>query len=161
MWCSIARSLLTRHLLQCVDGDVCLLFLPPFISFPPFLLFSFPLMTENKTGIRLMDELNVPTVEEPPQFWVVEAHAKANATSASVSSTSLWLAQRLRAVGHTVRHDHGTVLKKQLKAASQHGADVVFIVGEDEVAGGTVSVKNMATGEQVAMPLDTDWAQFL
>lgn len=109
----------------------------------------------------LMDALEVPPVSEPTQFWVVEAHPKATETSATVSQTSLWLAQQLRAVGHTVRHDHGTVLKKQLKVASQHGADVVFIVGEDELESRSVSVKNMATGEQVAMPLDTDWAQFL
>jgi histidyl-tRNA synthetase len=38
-----------------------------------------------------------------------------------------------------------------MKAADRSGAPIVLIIGEDEVAASTVQVKEMATGEQIAV----------
>lgn len=56
---------------------------------------------------------------------------------------------RLRAAGHRVRMDlDGRSLKAQMKAASRHGARFAVVVGESEVAAGTVQLRDMETGEQ-------------
>ena len=45
-------------------------------------------------------------------------------------------------------------MKGAFKAADRSGASVTLVVGEDELAAGTVVVKTMATGEQHPVPLD-------
>ena len=106
----------------------------------------------------------------PAPVWVVEANPSARAAeqdhavalqAEAVQEASLRFALRLRGLGFAVRHEHGLTLKKQLGLASQSGAPVVFIIGADEAAGGTVAVKDMATGNQGTHPLDADWAASL
>ncbi|QGW24794.1 MULTISPECIES: histidine--tRNA ligase [unclassified Dietzia] len=46
-------------------------------------------------------------------------------------------------------------MKGAFKAADRSGAAVTLVVGENELASGTVVVKTMATGEQNAVPLDS------
>lgn len=59
----------------------------------------------------------------------------------------------LRAAGHRARMDlEGRSLKAQMKAAARHGARIAVVVGEAEVAGGTVQVRDMETGEQREIP---------
>jgi histidyl-tRNA synthetase len=48
----------------------------------------------------------------------------------------------------------GRSLKAQMKYAGKLGAKHVAIVGDDEIARGIASVKDMATGEQVDVPID-------
>ncbi len=43
-------------------------------------------------------------------------------------------------------------MKAQMKAASARNARLVCIIGEDELARGTVAVKNLTTGEQQEIP---------
>lgn len=43
-------------------------------------------------------------------------------------------------------------LKSQLRQADKSGAEYVAVLGEDEVAAGTVSLKNMDSGEQASVP---------
>lgn len=64
------------------------------------------------------------------------------------------LAQVLRAEGHPVYVDYqGKNLKKQFKKADRIAAAFTLVLAEDEVRDGAVSVKNMATQEQVKIPL--------
>ncbi|EYT63647.1 histidyl-tRNA synthetase [Dietzia sp. UCD-THP] len=46
-------------------------------------------------------------------------------------------------------------MKGAFKAADRSGAAVTLVLGENELASGTVVVKTMATGEQNAVPLDS------
>ncbi|MBB1023274.1 MULTISPECIES: histidine--tRNA ligase [unclassified Dietzia] len=46
-------------------------------------------------------------------------------------------------------------MKGAFKAADRSGAAVTLVVGENELASGTVVVKTMATGEQNAVPVDS------
>lgn len=63
------------------------------------------------------------------------------------------LCTRLRRAGVRVDMAFGQRgLKGALKAADRSGAPWVVIVGEDEVAGDSAVVKNMASGEQVTLP---------
>lgn len=48
----------------------------------------------------------------------------------------------------------GRAPKSQFKAADRSGARFVAILGENELASGKISVKNMATSEQVEVPLE-------
>ncbi|MDR1020157.1 MAG: histidine--tRNA ligase [Synergistaceae bacterium] len=59
------------------------------------------------------------------------------------------LAHELRASGIAADTDYaGRGMKAQMKQAAASGAAFVCIIGEDEAASGTVSVKNMSDGEQ-------------
>ena len=65
------------------------------------------------------------------------------------------LTDRLRKAGISADMDFNErSLKSQMKAASARKARFVCILGEEELASGTVAVKNMSTGEQVQIPAD-------
>lgn len=49
----------------------------------------------------------------------------------------------------------GRRMKGQMKAADRYRAKYTAILGDDELAGGTIMVKDMATGEQDPVPLET------
>lgn len=62
---------------------------------------------------------------------------------------ALELAFRLRAAGYSAEMDYtGRSLKAQLRAAQKAGVDRVIILGDDELAAGLATVKDLATGEQ-------------
>ena len=48
----------------------------------------------------------------------------------------------------------GNSLKAQMKRADRLGAAYVLIVGENELSQGSVILRNMATKEQVEIPID-------
>lgn len=66
---------------------------------------------------------------------------------------SVALAQQLRASGLRVDlYPEADKLGKQFKYASSRGVPFVAVLGDDERARGEVALKNMTTGEQVAIP---------
>ena len=66
---------------------------------------------------------------------------------------SIALAQQLRASGLRVDlYPEADKLGKQFKFASSRGVRFVAVLGDDERARGEVALKNMSTGEQVAIP---------
>ena len=66
---------------------------------------------------------------------------------------SVALAQQLRAGGLRVDlYPEADKLGKQFKYASSRGVPFVAVLGDDERARGEVALKNMTTGEQVAIP---------
>jgi len=68
---------------------------------------------------------------------------------------SLKLASLLRKSGHGVTLTLGDrSLKAQLKQANSTGARHAVIIGEDEVRGGTVLLRDMDKGKQETIPLD-------
>ena len=78
----------------------------------------------------------------------------------AVLPAALSVASRLRAAGlGTEVYLEQSKLKKQLKYADQRGIPAVVIVGPDEVAAGEATVKMMADGSQMAVPLDSLPAQ--
>jgi histidyl-tRNA synthetase len=65
---------------------------------------------------------------------------------------SLRLATELRRAGLRVEtYSEADKLGKQFKHASSRGTPLVVIIGDEELANGTVAVKNMASGEQVSI----------
>ena len=70
------------------------------------------------------------------------------------------LTSELRRAGLSVdRAFDGRSMKSQMKAAGKSGARVAVIVGEDEQAAGTATVRDLAAGEQRTVPLDQLVAQ--
>jgi histidyl-tRNA synthetase len=71
------------------------------------------------------------------------------ALSANEQSAGLALLAELRAAGIPAQmdFDHAQV-KQQFRAADNAGAQYCLILGENEIARGTVSMKDLATGEQ-------------
>jgi histidyl-tRNA synthetase len=68
---------------------------------------------------------------------------------------ALKLASLLRKSGHGVTLTLGDrSLKAQLKQANSMGARYAVIIGEDEVRGGTMLLRDMDKGEQETIPLD-------
>jgi len=61
------------------------------------------------------------------------------------------LASELRAQNISVERSVDRKLKRSLEVANKMGARFVVIYGEDEIAAGTYSVKNMSTGEQKSL----------
>ena len=68
---------------------------------------------------------------------------------------ALKLASLLRKSGHGVTLTFGDrSLKAQLKQANSTGTRYAVIIGEDEVRGGTVLLRDMGKGKQETIPLD-------
>ncbi len=62
------------------------------------------------------------------------------------------LAAELRAAGISVERSVDKKLKRAMEVANRTGARFTLIIGDDEIAAGTYSVKNMATTEQAKVP---------
>ena len=89
-------------------------------------------------------------VDDAPLAYVVHAGAAAGPLARQVAET-------LRGEGHAVVvNAGGGSFKSQMKRADASGARFALVIGDDEVAAGTVAVKALrAQGEQVAVPLAT------
>lgn len=70
-------------------------------------------------------------------------------------NAGMQLAGRLRENGlKTLCNIGSTGFKSQLKRADRSGAAMAVILGEDEVANGTATIKELATGEQLTTSMD-------
>jgi histidyl-tRNA synthetase len=70
-------------------------------------------------------------------------------------SESLRLASQLRARGVKTEIDlSGDRMKKIFKRANNSGIPYIMVLGEDELAAGEVTLKDMESGEQSRLPLD-------
>jgi histidyl-tRNA synthetase len=84
----------------------------------------------------------------PEQTRVYVAHVGAEAASIAIRVSTT-----LRAAGVPVIMSFGDrSIKAQMKAANNVGATYALIIGDDEVQAGTVAVRNLHSGEQVAIP---------
>ena len=63
------------------------------------------------------------------------------------------LAERLRRAGYAVELGYGGNLGKRLKRADKLGAAAAVILGEDELAQGVASLRDLDSGEQTTVPL--------
>ncbi len=71
------------------------------------------------------------------------------------SSASLRYVMQLRAQGISAEvYPDSAKMKKQMNYANSKHVPYVAMVGENELASGTVALKNMETGEQVSMTID-------
>ena len=57
-----------------------------------------------------------------------------------------------RAISGSADRDGKKVGDKQFKYAAARGIPFVAVIGADELANGTVAIKNMKTGEQQSVP---------
>ena len=70
-------------------------------------------------------------------------------------AASAKIAANLRASGvNTILYTEQNALKKKFRYADRMGFDWVVLIGDDEVAAGEVSLKNMATGESRRLAMD-------
>ena len=84
-----------------------------------------------------------------PQSTAIGAQVMVALFAEELVSNALTTAQALRQAGiATELYPEVDKLGKQFKLADQKGIPFVVLVGEQEVADGTVTVKNMETGEQ-------------
>jgi histidyl-tRNA synthetase len=94
----------------------------------------------------------------PPSLATTPADVMVAQWFAGRAGVSLELAQALRAAGLRVElypespKQDGKDVGKQFKYASTRGIPFVAIIGASELEAGTVTVKNMTTGEQRTVP---------
>jgi histidyl-tRNA synthetase len=93
-------------------------------------------------ALLAMEALKVPVEEPRPEFFAVVASPVAKR----------WLEElgdQLRAQGRAVIFDlEGKNLKSQLKQAAKYNARFALIVGEDELANGSVTLRDLDAGTQ-------------
>jgi histidyl-tRNA synthetase len=63
------------------------------------------------------------------------------------------IAERLRRAGYAVDLGYGGNLGKRMKRADKRAAAAAVILGEDELAKGVASLRDLDSGEQTAVPL--------
>ncbi len=83
----------------------------------------------------------------PPLVWLV-------GLGDAALDRNLALMQELRAAKIACRMATGGSMKSQMRAANKSGAAFAVIRGDDELAQGVAALKDMASGEQVTLPLD-------
>jgi histidyl-tRNA synthetase len=88
----------------------------------------------------------------PPALATTPADVMVALWSVAPIGEALALAATLRAAGLRVEtYPDADKVGKQFKYASSRGIPFVAIMGDEELANGTVAVKNMTTGEQTSM----------
>ncbi len=98
--------------------------------------------------IDVMDELNL----FPPEVGMTVAQVLVTQFSPELVGESLKLARELRVAGWRVElYFENDPLGKQLRYADRKGIPYLAIVGPDEVAAGSVALRNLATKEQVTV----------
>ena len=65
------------------------------------------------------------------------------------------LAERLRAAGYRIDMAFGGNLKKRMKRADRIGARAAVLIGADELAAGAATVRDLASGEQSRVSVDS------
>jgi histidyl-tRNA synthetase len=101
-----------------------------------------------RVALAIADEGLVPPTEPPLAVYVVSLGEAARAAGDA-------LVNRLRAAGVPADASYEErPLKAQLKQADRASARFAAIVGESELAAGTVTLRRMADGEQESVPLD-------
>jgi len=72
------------------------------------------------------------------------------------------LAARLRAAGVRVDLSYGDRgIKGAMRAADRSGASIALVAGDRDIEAGTVGVKNLATGDQVDIRVDSVLSEVL
>jgi histidyl-tRNA synthetase len=72
------------------------------------------------------------------------------------------LAARLRAGGLRVDLAYGNRgLKGAMRAADRSGARIALVLGDRDIEAGTVGVKDLGSGDQVSVPLDSVVAEVI
>jgi histidyl-tRNA synthetase len=69
-------------------------------------------------------------------------------------ATALLVTQRLRHAGFAVDLGYGGNLGKRMKRANKLSARAAVLLGEDELAEGVASVRDLDSGDQERVPLD-------
>ena len=72
---------------------------------------------------------------------------------AAAEAAALELAQNLRGAGFVVELGYRGNLKRRMARADRLKARAAVILGEDELAGGTATLRDLDSGEQTAVPL--------
>jgi len=99
-------------------------------------------------GVERLAMLMGDRVPKAPRPIVFIPMGEAAETEAMV------FAHRLRGAGFVVDLGYGGTMRKRLDRANKVNARVAIIIGEDELARGEATLRDMETGEQVAVPLD-------
>ena len=73
----------------------------------------------------------------------------------TAEAAALPLAERLRAAGYRIDMAFGGNIKKRMKRANQVRARAAVLVGDDELAAGAATVRDLDSGEQSTAPLDS------
>src|SRR5699024_8931546 len=77
------------------------------------------------------------------------------AVGSEAEKQSMSLIHELRKTGIKVDKDiHGSTMKSQIKAAEHKQATYEIILREDELSRQVVTMKKMATGDQMEIPID-------
>jgi histidyl-tRNA synthetase len=85
-----------------------------------------------------------PTIRRPIAVMPIGAAAEAKAAA---------LAEQLRRAGHAIELGYSGNLGKRLKRADKLSAAAAIILGEDELAKGVATLRDLDSGEQTAVPL--------
>ena len=97
-------------------------------------------------GIERLAMLLEDPPPAPPTIAVVPVGEAAEATA-------LGVLQRLRQVGVRAEMAYRGNLRRRMERANRIGARAAVIIGEDDIAKGVAQVKDLLTGEQVAVSL--------
>ncbi|SKA35088.1 histidyl-tRNA synthetase [Enhydrobacter aerosaccus] len=74
---------------------------------------------------------------------------------AAAETRAIGIARTLRRVGIAVEQDYRGNMKRRMQRANKHNARAAVIIGDDELAKGVAQVKDLDTGEQQEVALDT------
>lgn len=97
--------------------------------------------------ISLLDEeMAAAVADQAPDVYLILLNSEAE-------ERAFEMAHRLRAFGYRVHRGYGGgSMKSQMKKANRSGARFAMIIGEDEIANSSVTIRDMESGEQSLAP---------
>ncbi len=99
-------------------------------------------------ALIVLEAIGKGAIEEKPDVYIVQA-------TPAAKDACYRLAATLRKAGIATLMDYeGRSMKSQLKTADKEGAKYAILIGDDELAKNTVTVRTLATSEQTQVPSD-------
>jgi histidyl-tRNA synthetase len=114
---------------------------------PPTPAVGFAAGMERAVMVMKAQAVEVPALPAPPVYIV---HLGDTART-----TAVQLLAQIRATGIGAQIAMGGSMRAQMRHANRRGARVTLIVGEDELARGEFTLRDMQSGEQVTVSTDT------
>jgi histidyl-tRNA synthetase len=97
-------------------------------------------------GIERLTMLSEPDVAAPRPVTIVPIGAAAE-------SRALAISEELRRAGYTIDLGYSGNLKKRLQRANRQNARAALLIGDDELAAGNATLRDLDSGEQSDVPL--------
>lgn len=116
---------------------------------------SYPMIGIGFGVDRLIPLINISNPPQVPKIWIATIGDVNNATAIKLDLVGRFSKKGYGCFYNLSSPGRSRKFKKEIADASEYGCNYIVIVGESELASGSVTIKNMMTRTNLTLPFDT------